>query len=78
MEIWVARDDNGDLYMYNEKPVKNLYGIGFWDILEGEYQHIDNKHLFKDVLWDDEDPLKLVSTNINLESGVENTQKETI
>ena len=60
---WVARDKQGDLYLYNEEPYKdNKYSewlIGFDN--EGKYIEIDSK-LFPQVKWEDEEPTKVELT----------------
>ena len=54
-EAWVARDYNGSLYIYTEKPQKLLEtwfvrGLGFMKISD---------LLFQEVKWSDEEPTKV-------------------
>lgn len=48
---WLARDEDGSLYVYGEKPVREMgfNGGGYWTGREG--RRIDSC-LFPDVRWD--------------------------
>ena len=49
---WVARDEDGSLCLYYEKPKKSGYK---W---AGKYKEIDMfDHLFNSILWEDEEPV---------------------
>ena len=56
--MWIARDADGSLWLYNEKPIKGRYtwlsnlGIG--------QQFRLNEGLFPKVQWSDEEPRELV------------------
>ena len=60
---WLARDERGDLYLYNEEPHKdNKYPewlIGFDN--EGKYIEIDTE-LFPQVKWEDKEPTEVELT----------------
>lgn len=50
-ELWVARDNNGNLYLYNEKPeYYNDFKVWF---TVGICAKLDN-NLFPDLTWEDE------------------------
>lgn len=58
--IWIARDSNGLLYAYKDKPIRNETG---WRSIEGS-RHIDswyqlNANWFLDLRWEDE-PIELI------------------
>lgn len=56
--MWIARDRNGELYVfYKTKPNKNEYR-GFW-YNEGEWQEVP-KHWFPEVKWSDKEPRELI------------------
>lgn len=55
--FYVARDINGDLFLYKGKPFKNTdYNI--WSSV-GENFEINQK-LFPNVKWEDEEPLAVI------------------
>lgn len=50
MTAWVARDDDGALYMYKVKPYRGKADYeGFWDS-DGDTLALDNS-LFQSVTW---------------------------
>lgn len=58
--MWLARDTNGDLCIYNTKPIKDMYE---WIIpnCTGDYCIIDEKlGAFPEVKWEDNEPRELV------------------
>ena len=56
-EILLARDENGDLYLYYgyEEPYK---GKTHWDALTSDYLELD-KDMFPEVKWSDKEPTKV-------------------
>ena len=52
LKAWVARDDDGSLYMYTAKPKKKSY---FWHAPKVGYVQLDDS-LFPEVQWSDEEP----------------------
>ena len=57
-EMWLVRDEDGELAMYENKPFKDEYikkwtlgGCGWWEILP--------KNWFPEVKWSDEEPTKI-------------------
>jgi len=54
---WVARDENGRVFFYSEKPHK-IHGIGAW---EGKVLSL---HQAK---WEDEEPIEIELTIKNCE-----------
>lgn len=60
--MWLARDADGELYMYDVKPVKkeDLGVWGFeWEAPQGDSCEIDSD-MFPEVKWSDEEPRELV------------------
>ena len=52
---WLARDDNGDIYIFEGKP-KNYYGV--WNSDESTTKKIELfNHLFDSITWEDEEPV---------------------
>ena len=64
MEMWIARDDDGTLYLFKNKPVK---GISTWhDEANNDYNNyfeID-RNSFPEIQWEDNEPT-LVTITIN-------------
>lgn len=55
--MWLARDQNGELFVFYEtKPYKDE-DIGFW-FNEGEWQEVP-KYWFPEVKWSDKEPREL-------------------
>ena len=60
--MWLARDADGELCMYDVKPVKqeDLGVWGFdWEVSQGDSCEI-NRDMFPEVKWSDEEPRELV------------------
>jgi hypothetical protein len=57
---WVARDENGSLYLYKEKPLKyeHLWKPSFWSYDEYYYSLNDHFNL-PQVKWEDKEPTKV-------------------
>ena len=65
--MWIARDSDGELWIYTIKPVKkeDLGVWGFdWEISQGNGCKI-NSDMFPEVKWSDEEPRELVLKPIN-------------
>ena len=66
IEAWVARDDDGSLYMYTAKPKKRR---DFWHAGGVGFMKLDNS-LFTDVQWSDEEPKEIrLSIRDNMEKS---------
>lgn len=61
--MWIARDEYGDLWLYEEKPFKNNYG---WHSI-GDCQLLINSDWFPEVRVDDTEPRELVLKSIKEE-----------
>lgn len=56
--MWLARDQNGELFVFYEtKPYKDE-DRGFW-FNEGEWQEVP-EYWFPEVKWEDEEPRELI------------------
>ena len=58
LKAWVARDYDGSLYMYSDKPKKKSY---FWHAPQVGYMLLDDS-LFPEVKWEDEEPTEITLT----------------
>ena len=66
LEAWVARDENGSLYMYTAKPKKMS---DFWHAQGVGYMKLDDS-LFPEVQWSDEEPKEIrLSIRDNMEKS---------
>ena len=54
-EFWLARDKDGDLYIYEKEPFKNELA-GQWT-LGGRFEYLP-AHLFPEIRWEDKRPTK--------------------
>jgi hypothetical protein len=63
---WIARDDDGELYIFDKKP-KNINGI--WDNCERLNYFYFFEHLFKSITSEDEEPIFI---DDYVERGAEN------
>lgn len=58
MEMWIARDRNRDLWLFTEKPERNIFQR-YWYSDIGETMKLDaHDPQFKDVTWYNE-PVKV-------------------
>lgn len=55
-ELYIARDKNGALYLYEEKPYKPTQD--YWTASSLNYFSIDD-NLFPEVKWEDEETTKV-------------------
>lgn len=54
---WIARDKNGDLTLYENKPSKSIRS-GYWT--GDNYRDFDlYSHLFQEIRWENEEPNKI-------------------
>lgn len=54
MEMWIARDENYDLWLFTEKPERNIFH-GYWYSDIGETMRLDAYDpRFKDITWHNE------------------------
>ena len=66
LEAWVARDENGSLYMYTAKPKKMR---DFWHAQGVGYMKLDDS-LFPEVQWSDGEPKQIkLSIRDNMEKS---------
>ena len=66
LKAWVARDENGMLYLYLGKPVKMSE---YWNAPKVEYMKLDDS-LFPEVQWSDEEPKEIrLSIRDNMEKS---------
>ena len=56
LKAWVARDEDGMLYLYTAKPKKRSYN---WYAPKVGYVKLDDR-LFHDVQWSDEEPKGII------------------
>lgn len=73
--LWIARDKNGYLYLYNNKPIRtkectefeNNYNSEYEDSIDNDYGYIEiNSKLFPEVTWENSPQqveLRLVNNN---------------
>ena len=62
--MWIARDEDGELWLYEEKPFrKNTH----WKSSNGDCELLINSDWFPEVSWEDEEPRELVLKPINEE-----------
>ena len=66
IEAWVARDENGMLYLYLDKPKKMS---DYWNATKVDYMKLDDS-LFPEVQWSDEEPKEIrLSIRIKMEQS---------
>ena len=53
--MWLARDKNNRIYLFEKKPEK---GDEYWSYDDGDYMELDISS-FKEVQWSDEEPTKV-------------------
>lgn len=54
--MWIARDKDGDLWLYEKKPLKQSE---YWEYVGGDCRILDI-NLFPEVKWSDPEPRELV------------------
>ena len=70
--MYVARDKDGHLCLYEKKPIKQPE---HWACVSGDCQILD-LNLFPEVKWSDEEPRELVLKPIKEELGFVNLYKD--
>ena len=55
MKLYIARDDNGDLYLYSVKPTKSISDGCWYDTESGLSIYLETNK-FPEVKWEDEEP----------------------
>ena len=66
LKAWVARDEDGSLYMYPDKPKKRSYN---WYANKVGYMKLEDS-LFTEVQWSDEEPTEIkLSIKKNMEKS---------
>ena len=58
--MWLARDMNGGLYIYDTKPLKDKYGWIIPNCTGGRCIIDSELEAFPEVKWSDEEPRELV------------------
>lgn len=53
--MWIARDEDDSLWLFEEKPYKDKY-VWYNDAI----QYRINERLFPEVKWEDEEPRELI------------------
>ena len=70
--LFLARDENGDLFGYTEFPEKSE-GNGIWDGVSGDYDYYYiRQDDFPEVKWTDEEPTKIADLLDIYQNGGEN------
>ena len=59
LKAWVARDDNGILYLYLSKPRKSQWA--WMPNIRFDFVEL-SRELFPEVKWEDEEPTELTFT----------------
>ncbi len=54
--MWIVRDEDGELCLYEKKPLKKH---GYWTCVSGDWQILD-LNLFPEIKSSDQEPRKLV------------------
>lgn len=57
--MWIARDKNGSLYIYEEAPHKTATFNACWVKRRGYMNKIPS-NLFPEVKWEDKEPRELI------------------
>lgn len=57
--MWIARDKNGSLYIYEEAPYKTATFNDCW-VKRGGYMDKIPSNLFPEVKWEDKEPRELI------------------
>ena len=56
-EMWLARDKDDSLYIYDKKPYRNIF-IDQWKNSFGWFESLP-KEKFPEIQWEDEEPTKV-------------------
>ena len=63
--MWIARDINGSLYIYTDKPKKHPEE-GYWSLSKGDCCDIPSE-FWPEVSWEDKEPRELILKPVNSE-----------
>ena len=55
--MWIARDENDELWLYEEKPYKK---VNQWKSSDGAYQSLIDSDWFPEISWEDDEPRELI------------------
>ena len=58
IELWIARDEDGGIYLYSKKPIKYKYGW-YSPNSNAMYSMRLEDDSFPEVQWSDEEPTKV-------------------
>lgn len=58
MDMYIARDKDNKLYLYQDEPMKTDY-FGTW---QGEAGLVPDSSLFSDISWEDNNPVEVEVT----------------
>ena len=64
--MWIARDYNGTLWIFDEKPFKTT---NMWECFSGNCQVLNDDDWFPEVSWEDEEPRELILKPIKEKEG---------
>lgn len=61
MKLWIARDKNGDLSLFDEMPIRTFkrWSVDCADSLMESHPIELDKHLFPEVKWEDDEPTEV-------------------
>ena len=71
MKMWLTRDKNGEVYLWQTKPEKNKRE-GFWASGNIFWQHLfwaDHDAEFEEVKWEDEEPTEVEFNLVKIKKG---------
>ena len=57
--MWIARDENGNLCIFPNKPIKNVKE-GCWGSEDFAFVEDDNLDMFPDIKWSDKEPREII------------------
>lgn len=57
--MWIARDKNGDLWLFKKKPQKQKAGFWSVEVIMDVITQLP-KQIFTEVKWEDEEPRELI------------------
>ena len=59
--MWIARNRNGSLHLYDDKPIR---GINVWYVLLTDcglsHEFPLNPNLFPEITWEDDEPREII------------------
>lgn len=69
--MYIARNRNGELSIFEEKPVKTSY---VWVSDKGAWDILSNDSNFQEVKWEDEEPKELVLSSLEEKESCEDNR----